>query len=292
MNLKDRGLQRVQQAQAHYDDRMAQEDDRQTLLPPPSFAQGFNTSTGKVKVQTIGKGNAEGVAITNGGIAIGDRVSVKGGFVDAMPRVEIPTVKIVPQAFLYLDLYLLVDISGSFGDDLPVLRQIMETLFKQIRARLPDINAGALRVGLGTFAGFDLPGDLTHRQNLTPKVQDIRDALSSLEVGGAEEKILTSLYEVAQGADAFGFSKRGKRVVVVLTDEVDETPHVDIPTLAAQLKAAKITPIFTVAEGLNDGTVVPYYQSVVDGLGVGTVELLEADSRNLVTAIKNALTRI
>lgn len=290
MSLQDRGLQRVQQAQANYDDRIVQENDRQTLLPPPSFAQGFDVSTGKVKVQTIGKGNAEGIAITNGGIAIGDRVTVRGGFVDAMPRVEPPIVEPTSRAFLYLDLYLLVDISGSFGDDLPVLRQLLETLFRQIQARLPDLNAGALRVGLGTFAGFNLPGDLTHRVDLTAKFDLVREALN-LEVGGAEERILTSLYEVAQGADAFGFSKRGKRIVVVLTDEVDAF-HVDIPTLAAALKTAKMIPIFAVSEGLNDGTVVPYYQSVVAQLGVGTVELLESDSRNLVSAIKKALTRI
>lgn len=85
MTLESRNQQRINQAKVDYADNLLRDAERRNLIPPASFANGVNPVTGKIRLQTLGRGETEVEAITNGGIGRGDRVTVRGGLADSMP---------------------------------------------------------------------------------------------------------------------------------------------------------------------------------------------------------------
>lgn len=79
-----RNLQKLNQAKADYD---------ASLLAPKSIAptwfyEGFDPNRGKLTIKTAGNDRRQVEPITTGGIARGDRISLKGGTADAMHYTE------------------------------------------------------------------------------------------------------------------------------------------------------------------------------------------------------------
>lgn len=85
-DLQQRNRDRISQSHADRNQQLLSDQERRKRLPAPSYSSGYNANSGRVNVTTIGRGSSSANLGTNGGIATGDRLSVRGGFVDAMPR--------------------------------------------------------------------------------------------------------------------------------------------------------------------------------------------------------------
>ncbi|MDF2235866.1 Ig-like domain-containing protein [Albimonas sp. CAU 1670] len=223
------------------------------------------------------------------------------------------------------DIVLAQDLSGSFEDDLPVLKA-----GNFVADLLADLTlAGAEDVGFGIASFVDYPispfgnsGDFvyTTNQGVTTNAAVADAALDLLSASGGNdipEAQLVALQQVAaRAAGEIGFRADAQRFVVLSTDA---TFHVasnypgggpndndadlgdglgvggleDYPAVAqvaALLAAAEITPIFTVTTPL-----VGVYQNLLNqmnalqpGLG-GSVQTLASDSSNLAAAISAGL---
>jgi hypothetical protein len=113
--LTSRNLSRLNKARVDYDARLL----KPKHLPPPSFAVGHNGNTGKLRITTLGQGSTEATPITNGGIARGDRVTAKGGLIDAMPRVKETPEEPVPVKEATIQILFQVENKLYVGGDRP-----------------------------------------------------------------------------------------------------------------------------------------------------------------------------
>jgi hypothetical protein len=262
--------------------------------------QGIDTIDGS------GAGSAAVVDLRTGG-SIGDATLVLGKGSVAIERQPI-------------DLYLLQDLSGSFSDDVSVVRGLLtgdDGLIDSIRNIQPDTN-----FGVGAFVdkpvypfGDSSYGDYVYQTQLkmTRSEDDFVAAVDAMVVlSGADgsEAQLEALYQTALRANTeVGFRAGALRVVLLTTDAnfhksgdhssagpnngdtiLDGTPAgtgEDYPTIAQVQNAiseSNIYPVFAVTSW-NETT----YNDLVTQLGTGSVVTLSSDSSNIIDVIEAAL---
>lgn len=200
----------------------------------------------------------------------------------------------VPPDERNIDIYLLLDVSGSFEDDLPSIRAALQDLVgRKASGRLK----GRIRLGLGTFV--DIPTlrapniyPYRHHQNLT---EDLTRVLAAARIGivyGNHDEPESQLYamrETAQRAGSIGFADDAARFVVVVTDAGYHQggEHPSVAQVKAAFDSANLTPIFLVTNN-EVGT----YRNLVAKLGRGAVVPLSSDSSNLLQALSSGIQTI
>lgn len=209
-----------------------------------------------------------------------------------------------------LDVFLLQDLSGSFGDDLPNVRAQFSGLFDSLVAVAGDVGFGVGSFIDKPFSPFGAAGDFVYTTDLaiTTSKAAVQTALDGLTTGfgsDSPEAQLEGLLQAAVREAEVGFRFGAQRFVVLSTDA---PPHVagdfggasgpnngdgvvdpteDYPTIAqvaSALAAAGITPIFAVTAGQ-----IATYEDLVDQLGVGIVVQLSSDSSNLAQAVLSGI---
>lgn len=221
-----------------------------------------------------------------------------------------------------LDLVLLQDLSGSFGDDVLKVQSLASTLVSEVQALNTDVQFGVssfVDKPAGEF-GSEYSGDYVYKTNLslTSSGDDFKSALDGLTVfygGDLPEAQLESLYQLALRGEEVGFRTEARKVVVLTTDAdyhkagdglsagistenngddvLDGTPAgsgEDYPTVEsvkAVLASSGIVPIFAVTSDQ-----ISTYEALVAELGVGVVTELASDSKNLVDLIGSSLEEI
>ncbi|MEA5576227.1 putative Ig domain-containing protein [Anabaena sp. UHCC 0451] len=226
------------------------------------------------------------------------------------------------EAFNNLDLVLLQDTSGSFVDDVNILRSLITDLTHSILEIAPDTQFGVasfadkpiIPFGHPLFAYVyrtDLP--ITDKINL---LQETYDNLSAgVSSGDLPESSLEALLQLALRENEINFRTDSQRYVVLTTDAdyhragdgelagittanngdniLDGNPPgtgEDYPTVQQVKDAvinAGIIPIFAVTSDE-----ISNYQNLVDQLGVGTVVELTSNSSNIVEAITDGLEQV
>ncbi|QSJ19803.1 PEP-CTERM sorting domain-containing protein [Nostoc sp. UHCC 0702] len=239
-------------------------------------------------------------------------------FLDAGDPLPVTVQVTVPTTPQKLDLFLLEDLSGSFGDDLFTVQSLVPSLTSSITSLVSDTQFGVgsfVDKPIGPFGG--LP-DYVYRTDLsltsdTTLLQSTIDGLSILGGGDTPESQLEALLQTAVRANSeVGFRNDAFKVVVLSTDAefhqagdfssqppnngdavLDGSPEgtgEDYPSILQVkdlLAATNIIPIFAVTSD-----VVSTYEDLVNQLGVGSVVLLSSDSSNLVSAINAGLADI
>lgn len=215
-----------------------------------------------------------------------------------------------------LDVFFLQDLTGSFGDDLPNVKEVVP----QVASALKTFQENT-HIGLGSFMdkptdGFGVPSDYVYRTDLTmtddPTIFSM--ALTTLALGNGNdwaEAQLESLYQVAKHANEIGFRDNAVKTVVITTDAsfhkagdaaslptnngdnvLDGTPagtgedYPSVAMLSSALQDAGIVPIFAVtSDAIN------YYNDLVTELGTGSVVQLSRDSSDLVNVLKSGINK-
>jgi hypothetical protein len=211
-----------------------------------------------------------------------------------------------------VDLYLLLDSSGSFQDDLPSIRKTMQDLIRRAAAGKLQ---GQVRLGLGSV--IDKPigpyPDLytyKHHQALTTDFAKVLAALRTVDITenyDEPEAQLEAMLEAAGRSGAIGFTDDAQRIMVVITDEdyhragdypappedgkADGNPlNEDYPSVAQVKRAlenAGITPLFLVTDHA-----VPFYRQLAKQLGRGTVVSISDTSENLLESLSQGVEEI
>jgi Ca2+-binding RTX toxin-like protein len=210
-----------------------------------------------------------------------------------------------------LDVQFLQDLTGSFGDDIAMVR----SLVPQIVAALQTVQANS-EFGVSSFidkpiSPFGVSGEWVYRQELAlttdaAALATTYNALANLSGADSPEAQLEALMQLALHAADVGFRADSARFVVLFTDApfhvagdgaaagITTANNGDgvldggglgedypmVAQLKAALEAANIIPIFAIAGGFEAD-----YQSLAGQLGRGAVVTLTADSSNIVTAI-------
>jgi Ca2+-binding RTX toxin-like protein len=219
-----------------------------------------------------------------------------------------------------LDLQFLQDLTGSFGDDIAMVRSLVPQIVLALQAVQPNSTYGVSSFRDKAYGSFGGVGDWVYRQE-TALANDTAALLASYTAmtagGGADgsEAQIEALMQLALHVTDVGFRTNSTRFVVLFTDAsyhvagdglaagiplpndgdgfLDGTPPgtgEDYPAIAqvkAALEAANIIPIFAVAGGF-----VGDYQNLVAQLGRGAAVTLSADSSNVVSAITTGLTAV
>ena len=228
---------------------------------------------------------------------------------------------------LPLDVFLLQDLSGSFTEDLPIVRRLVPNLVSALQKRQPDSTFGVASFTDKPIDPFGISGDYVYRlnQQQTTDATAIQSTVNNLTVrnesGGAfdgPEVQLEGLLQTAlRSQSEIGFRDSARRVVVVATDAefhqagdgrkagitkpnnldtiLDGNPpgtgedYPSVPQVRQALINANLIPVFAVT---NDQ--IATYRDLVDdsdgdGLGFGSVVELKSDSSNLVDAITTGL---
>ncbi|WGV26411.1 PEP-CTERM sorting domain-containing protein [Halotia branconii] len=237
-------------------------------------------------------------------------------FLDANNPLSITVNVTVPKSPNKLDLFLLQDLTGSFSDDLPVVKALVPSLISSVTGTVADT-----QFGLGSFADkpispFGSFSDYVYKTDLglTANTTAFQASVNGLTLkGGSDfpESQLEALLQTAVRAKTeIGFRDDAFKVAVITTDAtfhqagdfssrpanngdavLDGSPAgtgEDYPSIAqvkAALQAANIIPIFAVTSN-----VLSTYQSLVSDLGFGSVVTLSSNSSNLVSAITAGLT--
>lgn len=219
-----------------------------------------------------------------------------------------------------LDVYLLLDVSGSFNNDMENITTAMADL--AARARAGALPSG-FRLGLGAFSDkpitpFGQPRvDFTYRPVL-PLTRDIdlaAEAVQSLRArmghGGQrdEEAQLEAMIEALGRMTEIGFNPDGRKLLVVITDapameagswsgapgpedgQADGDPlNEDYPSpdqVKARLHATDVEPVFLV----SGPEAQIYYSALVQRFGRGQVVPITSTSEGLVGALLDGLSR-
>jgi len=211
------------------------------------------------------------------------------------------------------DFVLLQDLSGSFGDDLPVLQGLVEPLFEVLQGEDPDSQFAVASFVDKPQTPFGSPGDFVYQTNL-PLTSSADDAVAvinglTIAIGDDEpEAQLEGLLQVALRAGELGYRDGSQRFVILSTDapfhvagdgllgippivipnngDAVIDPNEDYPSVdqvADALEAANITPIFLVTPD-----VVDTYENLADELGGSTLPLA-ADSSSIVDGTREGL---
>ena len=213
-----------------------------------------------------------------------------------------------------LELVLLQDLSGSFGDDLTTVNGLVDDLIASITGLASDV-----RLGLTSFidkptAPFGATGDYEYLTNLglTGDTDAWKTAVTGLSVrsgGDGPEAQMTGLLQTALRTAEVGWSSNSLKIVVLTTDAVphfagdnpgtpndgddvtdgpgDDGTGEDYPSIAqvkAALLAAGIIPVFAVTAG-----VVSDYQALVDSFGFGSVVTLSSNSSDIIAAFEDGI---
>lgn len=210
-----------------------------------------------------------------------------------------------------LDVFLLNDLSGSFGDDLFNVRTSIPSLVSGLDALSDDT-----LFGIGSFVDkpispFGGPSDYVYQTELaltddTTALQSTADGLTTFSGSDTPESQLEALMQAALRQDEIGWRDDAFSVVVLQTDatyhragdgtSLGLTPNngdaiidagEDYPFLSQvrdALIGSNIVPIFAATS-----PVLSDYQSLVDDWGFGSVVTLNSDSSNLVDAISAGL---
>lgn len=233
------------------------------------------------------------------------------------PEITFAATAAPPQ--LPLDVFLLQDLSGSFDDDLPKLRELVPNLIPALKTRQPDTT-----FGFGSFIDkpidpFGINGDYVYRLNQkqttdSTQLEQQVNQLTVIEGSGGDdpEAQLEALLQIARrtvASNENGFRNGARHVVVVSTDnsyhiEGDGVqgnitlpnngdtiidPQEDYPNVGQVRQAlidADIVPVFAVTDDEDN---ISIYNNLINQLGFGKVVQLQSDSRNLVDAITEGL---
>lgn len=211
-----------------------------------------------------------------------------------------------------VDLYLLLDSSGSFQDDLPSIRATLQDLIRQAAAGRIK---GEVRLGLGSFIDKPIgpyPSLYTykHHQSLTTDFAQVLRSLRTLNITenyDEPEAQLEAMLEAAGRTGQIGYTDDRQRIMVVITDEdyhrAGDYPappedgkadgnalNEDYPSVAQVRRAlenAGITPLFLVTDHA-----MPYYRNLASQLGRGSVFRITETSDNLLQALSKGVEEI
>ncbi len=217
---------------------------------------------------------------------------------------------------LPLDVQFLQDLSGSFGDDIANVRNLIPSIVSALQAVQANSEFGSSTFVDKPISPFGAPGEWVYNTllSLTTDATALTNAYSSMVIKNGmdePEAQIESLMQLALHSAEVGFRTDSARFVVLFTDAPFHqagdgaaagitTPNngdavmdgggigEDYPFIAqlqAALVAANIIPIFAIANGYD-----AVYQNLVTQLGRGTVVTLTADSSNVVAAITAGLT--
>ena len=211
-------------------------------------------------------------------------------------------VKDVPPIY---DIFMMQDLSSSFGDDIVNVKALLPSLIESLSA------TNDVAFGIGSFVdkpyevfGHADYGDYAYKTDQAIStdfdlVQASMDSLNTYWGYDAPESQLEALVQSALRGDEIGFRDGAQKYVVLSTDAVfhqagdfasavennydtvlEMEDYPEIAMTGELLKAAGITPIFAVTL-----SVMPTYQALVDGWGFGSVVELASDSANIIEAI-------
>ncbi|AUB40515.1 Secreted protein containing bacterial Ig-like domain and vWFA domain [Nostoc flagelliforme CCNUN1] len=248
----------------------------------------------------------------SGGLAEPGRYDV---FLDPGDPLPITVQVTVPKTPKKLDLFLLQDLSGSFGDDISTVQGLVPSFASSVKSIVPDT-----LFGVGSFVDkpinpFGSSGDYVYKTELAlssseAALQKTIDRLTSKSGNDGPESQLEALLQTALRASSeVGFRNDAFKVVVLSTDAefhqagnfdsqpanngdavLDGSPEgtgEDYPKILQvkdALQAANIIPIFAVTSDAKS-----FYEDLVSDFGFGSVVNLSSDSSNLVNAITAGL---
>ena len=201
------------------------------------------------------------------------------------------------------------DLSGSFWDDLPNVKEQLPTLIEGMTA---EYDAA---FGVGSFVdkpispfGWAGSGDYVYKtdQAISTDAATVVEAMDGLRTYSGydyPEAQLEALVQVALRGEEIGFRDGSQKFVVIQTDaiyhkagdfagadpndldtELEIEDYPDPADVGALLKAAGVIPVFAVTS-----YVMADYQELVDSWGFGSVVELASDSANIIEAITSGL---
>ena len=215
-----------------------------------------------------------------------------------------------------LDVQFLQDRSGSFGDDIAMVRGLVPQIVAALQAVQTNSAFGVSSFIDKPVSPFGATGEWVYalEQGLTTSAATLASVYNGMTVlNGADgpEAQIEGLMQLALNAAAAGYRADAARFVVLFTDApyhvagdgalggiftpnngdafypgggaLEDYPQ--IPQLMAALQAANIIPVFAVAGGVEAA-----YQGLVTQIGRGAVVSLTADSSNIVAAITAGMT--
>ena len=217
-----------------------------------------------------------------------------------------------------LEMVLLEDLSGSFGDDISTVSGLADDLVTAISGLAADVELGLASFIDKPISPFGSTSDHEYQTELalTGDYDAWKAALDALVLGsGADgpESQLTGLMQTALRTAEVGWSSDALKVVVLATDAVphmagdfvgvpsndgddvtdgpgDDGTGEDYPTLQQvkdALLAGGVIPIFAVSD--FGTSVTEAYQDIVDFFGFGTVVDLSSDSSDIIDAIEGGI---
>ena len=286
-------------------------------------------ATGDLSTLTIQVSASDGVATasTTFTLTVNDICRVSAGELTADCVVTLPVdgepvkvpVKIQTPADAYtqpLDLILLQDVSSSYQDDLPVLQRLVPDLVSEIQSLQPDTNFALSAFIDKPISPFGGVGDYVYYNllKLTADSDDFQNAVNSLRPrggGDGPEASLEALLQVAVRAQSeLGARQSARSAVIVSTDDNYHkagdgaqariyTPNNGDAVLDGNGTGEDYPSVEQVKTAINNANLLPiflvtrenlsYYNGLVSQLGVGAVVELEANSSNLIEALKDAL---
>jgi len=218
----------------------------------------------------------------------------------------------IPPEDRKVDLYLLLDASGSFNDDLPAIRSTVQDLIRQAaQGKLK----GKIRLGLGSFIDKPLPAypqlyTYKHHQGLTEDFAAVLRALRGISIYenyDEPEAQLEAMLEAAGRAGQIGYDGEAERLLVVITDaeyhRAGDFPspaedgradgnalNEDYPSVAQvrrALERADLTPLFLVT-----ADVAATYRGLVAQLGRGSVAVISSNSSDLLAGLDQGVKQV
>ena len=193
-----------------------------------------------------------------------------------------------------LDLVFIQDISGSFGDDLDTVNNILDSLMNSITARISDT-----RFGLTTFSdipdeakGLGGPNDnpFTLVLPLTSDKAALKQAYASLELEYGNDDPESQLIALRETCLApLDYRVNSKKVLLLLTDARYHTNSDDsrYPTEESVVQAINELGAFTVF-GVSDSLTGDYYENLKNVLR-GLTAIIGNSSQSLADAVVNGL---
>ena len=129
----------------------------------------------------------------------------------------------LPAASTPLDVYFMIDISGSMGGAINGVRSGMRAIIENLQGDKVDVN-----FGVGVFRSYEDPPAYERVRDIAPPTPDLADALNSLNArGGGQESQMGALLQSATGDGDdvippnlnMNFRPGSLRVAIEVTDE-------------------------------------------------------------------------
>ena len=213
-----------------------------------------------------------------------------------------------------IDLVFLQDLSGSYADDLPILKAQIPNVIAALDGAGADADFAVASFIDKPTGAFGAAGDYVYQTHLgissdNASVISAINALGTRSGADAEEAQLEGLLQTALRLGELGYRTGSTKVVMLSTDAgyheagdfaaagannldavLDGTPPgtgEDYPTvdaLRAALVAADIFPVFSVTAAVR-----PTYEGLVAQLGFGAVVTMTSNSTNFSDAVRTAI---